>query len=45
MAPIRSGSIVGRVTGALNGDTSVTWLVVTSGTIAGPSLWWRLFSA
>jgi serine-type D-Ala-D-Ala carboxypeptidase (penicillin-binding protein 5/6) len=44
-APIRSGAMVGRVNGALNGDTMVTWRVVSSGAIAGPSLWWRLFSA
>lgn len=45
VAPIRSGAMVGLVTVALNGDTTVTWRVVSSGAIAGPSLWWRLFSA
>jgi len=45
VAPIRSGAMVGLVTVALNADTTVTWRVVSSGAIAGPSLWWRLFSA
>jgi serine-type D-Ala-D-Ala carboxypeptidase (penicillin-binding protein 5/6) len=44
-APIRFGATVGRVTAALNADTAVTWRVVSSGAVAGPSLWWRLVSA
>jgi hypothetical protein len=45
VAPFGSGAIVGRVTGALNMHTIVTWRVLSSGAIAGPSLGWKLFSA
>jgi D-alanyl-D-alanine carboxypeptidase (penicillin-binding protein 5/6) len=44
VAPFGSGVMVGRVDGTLNTDTLVTWPVVSSGAIAGPSLWWKLFS-
>jgi D-alanyl-D-alanine carboxypeptidase (penicillin-binding protein 5/6) len=44
-APFGSRVTVGRVTGVLNQDTSVTWQVVSAAAIAGPSLWWKLFSA
>jgi serine-type D-Ala-D-Ala carboxypeptidase (penicillin-binding protein 5/6) len=45
VAPFGAGATVGRVAGALKSDTVVTWRVVTTGAIAGPSLWWKLFSA
>jgi serine-type D-Ala-D-Ala carboxypeptidase (penicillin-binding protein 5/6) len=45
VAPFGSGVVVGRVTCALNATTTVTWRVVSSSAIAGPSLWWKLFSA
>jgi len=44
-APFGSRMTVGRVTGVLNARTSVTWQVVSAAAIAGPSLWWKLFSA
>jgi serine-type D-Ala-D-Ala carboxypeptidase (penicillin-binding protein 5/6) len=44
-APIGAGATVGVVTGVLNADTSVTWKVVSASAVAGPSPWWRLFSA
>jgi D-alanyl-D-alanine carboxypeptidase (penicillin-binding protein 5/6) len=44
-APFGSRVTVGRVTGVLNARTSVTWRVVSAAAIAGPSLWWKLFSA
>jgi serine-type D-Ala-D-Ala carboxypeptidase (penicillin-binding protein 5/6) len=45
VAPFGEGATVGRVAGALKSDTVVTWRVVSTGAIAGPSLWWKLFSA
>ena len=44
-APVASGSTVAEVTGALNADTSITWKVISASSIAGPSPWWKLFSA
>ncbi|MHB8489725.1 MAG: D-alanyl-D-alanine carboxypeptidase family protein [Candidatus Dormibacteria bacterium] len=44
-APVASGSTVAEVTGVLNADTSITWRVISASSIAGPSPWWRLFSA
>jgi serine-type D-Ala-D-Ala carboxypeptidase (penicillin-binding protein 5/6) len=44
-APFGSGVTVGRVTGVLNADSTVTWRIVSSAAIAGPSLWWKLFAA
>jgi D-alanyl-D-alanine carboxypeptidase (penicillin-binding protein 5/6) len=45
VAPFAAGAMVGRVAGAWNSDTVVTWRVVSTGAVAGPSLWWKLFSA
>jgi D-alanyl-D-alanine carboxypeptidase (penicillin-binding protein 5/6) len=45
LAPFAAGATVGRVAGALHSDPIFTWRVVSAGAIAGPSLWWKLFSA
>jgi len=45
VAPLGSGVTVGRVTGMLNARTTITWQVVSAAAIAGPSVWWKLFSA
>jgi serine-type D-Ala-D-Ala carboxypeptidase (penicillin-binding protein 5/6) len=45
VAPFGAGATVGSVAGALKSETVVTWRVVSTGAIAGPSLWWKLFSA
>lgn len=44
-APIGSGANVGEITGVLNGETLITWKVVSATAIAAPSPWWKLFSA
>jgi D-alanyl-D-alanine carboxypeptidase (penicillin-binding protein 5/6) len=43
-APIASGATVGKVTGVLDANTSITWKVVSTSAIAAPSPWWKLFS-
>jgi D-alanyl-D-alanine carboxypeptidase (penicillin-binding protein 5/6) len=42
-APFGHSTIVGHVTGVLNATTSVTWRVVASTEIDGPSWTWKLF--
>jgi D-alanyl-D-alanine carboxypeptidase (penicillin-binding protein 5/6) len=43
--PIAAGTTVAEVTGTLNPQTSITWDVISTSAIAGPSSWWKLFSA
>jgi hypothetical protein len=40
-APLRANAQVGQINGVLNG-IKVTWPVIVSDAIAGPSLWWKL---
>jgi D-alanyl-D-alanine carboxypeptidase (penicillin-binding protein 5/6) len=42
--PIPSGGTVAEITGVLNAHTVITWKVVSTSAIAGPSPLWKLFS-
>ncbi len=44
IAPIAAGAQVGEVNGTLTDGTQVTWKVIASSAIAGPSWWWRLLN-
>jgi D-alanyl-D-alanine carboxypeptidase (penicillin-binding protein 5/6) len=41
-ATVKTGTVVGTVTGSLGGITVATWQVVTTGSIRSPSWEWRL---
>jgi hypothetical protein len=41
-ATVKTGTVVGTVTGSLGGITVATWQVVTTGAIGAPTWEWRL---
>jgi D-alanyl-D-alanine carboxypeptidase (penicillin-binding protein 5/6) len=43
-APLSADATVAQITGVLNPKTSVTWKVISGAAVAGPSVWWKLFS-